>query len=193
MPGYPATTCRMVHETGEFRFDGTYWWGPKTGPHLHVIRFQMPEATVDAWGIDVARQHRDEVFALRCDCGAAPEEGGDYSTGKHRLYDTEGGDLHPGDMFWEDCYHHDGKCHWWDNCPGQHLHVVLPNGHHWDIDSRARNCTLPNDRTHRCWVRTGEPPRVTVGKGGVTCSAGAGSIMSGDYHGFLRDGILTAG
>lgn len=84
-------------------------------------------------------------------------------------------------------------CHDWDNCPGEHLHVVCPNGRHWDIDGRASNCTLPQDRTHRCWVRHGDPPQITVDKSGQTCSAGAGSIQIGDYHGFLQDGNLTAG
>lgn len=195
MPGYAATQCRLVRHTGEFRFSAQYWWGPKTGPHLHVVRLALPEADEDNWGIEAAKRHKDEAFALRCECGAAPEEPGDWSTGKHRLWSTEDGELHPGDMFWASWLHHDGKCKYWDNCndPRGHLLVVLPNGHHWDIDSRANNCTLPNDRTHRCWVRTGEPPHITAGKVGHTCSAGAGSIMSGDYHGFLKDGILTAG
>jgi len=70
--------------------------------------------------------------------------------------------------------------------------VILPNGIPWDIDSRAGNCALKDDRLHRCWVRTGEPPDVTVGKsGGPTCAAGAGSIQGGDWHGFLRNGELV--
>lgn len=108
-----------------------------------------------------------------------------------RLWDTASGKPEPGDLYWTDDY--EGRCFHWDNCPGQHLHAVLPNGHPWDIDSRAANCNRPTDRLHRCWVRTGEPPRITAGKGGNTCSAGAGSIAAGDYHGFLTDGVFTAG
>lgn len=100
-----------------------------------------------------------------------------------------GKQLPPGMMYWEPW--HGETCHFWDNCDGKHLHVVLPNGVHWDIDGRATNCTLPNDRTHRCWIREGIPPNVTAGKNGHTCSAGAGSILSGNYHGFLRNGVLT--
>ena len=135
------------------------------------------------------------------DCDEAPH---DYALpavklagGLHPAYDTEDGRLHPGDMLF--------RAHWaapeddpmrcwpagWTNCDGRHLVGVLPNGHEWDVDSRATNCTLPDDTTHRCWVRDGEPPNVTAGKAGHTCTAGAGSIQSGDYHGFLRDGILT--
>lgn len=73
------------------------------------------------------------------------------------------------------------------------LMVKLPNGHDWCPDRRASNCTMPNDDNHRCWRRHGDPRTgpVTVDKNGPTCAAGAGSILSGDYHGFLRNGELT--
>lgn len=73
---------------------------------------------------------------------------------------------------------------------GPCLTVMTPGGV-WRIDSRASNCGSPYDYEHRCWVRHGEPPAVTVDKEGVTCVAGAGSIQCGDFHGFLRDGALT--
>lgn len=82
------------------------------------------------------------------------------------------------------------KNFYWDNKTDGHLHVKTPGGE-WNIDSRASNCTLPQDRTHRCWVRHGEPPNITVDKNGDTCAAGAGSIICGNYHGFLRNGELT--
>lgn len=77
------------------------------------------------------------------------------------------------------------------------LCVKLPNGSDWCVDSEASNCNRKGE-AHSCWVREGDPRqcKVTVGKGGNvgnTCSAGAGSIQSGDYHGFLRDGVLTEG
>lgn len=76
---------------------------------------------------------------------------------------------------------------------GEHLCVMTPGGV-WNIDSRASNCGLPDDREHRCWPRRGRPPLVTVDKSfGPTCSAGAGSIQVGAYHGFLRDGKLSDG
>lgn len=77
---------------------------------------------------------------------------------------------------------------------GRRLVVVLPNGHHWHLDSRCSNCTLPEDKEHRCWVRHGRPEDGTlhVDKDGLTCSAGAGSIQSGDYHGFLHNGHLES-
>lgn len=114
------------------------------------------------------------------------------SSRNSRVWDTPSGVPEAGCLFWTDDY--EGHClSGWSNCDGRHLHAVLPNGHAWDIDSRANNCGSPDDRTHRCWVRHGEPPAVHVDKAGFTCSAGAGSIAAGDYHGFLHHGQFTAG
>jgi hypothetical protein len=102
------------------------------------------------------------------------------------------GDREPGVMYLHD-HSEQHPCFDWDNCDGTHLHVRLPNGEFWNVDGRASNCTMPDDRLHRCWVRHGEPPLVTVDKNGLTCAAGAGSIQAGDYHGFLVEGVLSAG
>lgn len=78
---------------------------------------------------------------------------------------------------------------------GRSLMVKLPNGFDWHIDGRCNNCTIPDDpfqERHHCWIRTGTPPKITVGKtGGVSCGAGGGSIQAGNYHGFLRNGEFT--
>lgn len=75
---------------------------------------------------------------------------------------------------------------------GKSLVVKTPGGE-WLIDSQASNCTRKGDNTHRCWLRDGEAPNITVGKNGPnTCSAGAGSILIGNYHGFLRNGYLES-
>ncbi len=79
---------------------------------------------------------------------------------------------------------------------GQCLCVILPNGAQWMIDSRASNCDMPNDNEHKCWVRHGVAPLITVDKNGRTCNAGAGSILSRqgtpeEWHGFLRNGRLV--
>lgn len=77
---------------------------------------------------------------------------------------------------------------------GRYLVVKLPNGRDWAIDGHASNCTRPGE-DHDCWCRHGEPPDLTIDKtplpGRSTCAAGAGSIGSEGYHGFLRDGVLT--
>jgi hypothetical protein len=81
---------------------------------------------------------------------------------------------------------------WWPikGPDGRTVVVRLPGNHDWVIDGRAANCAMPNDDDHRCWVRHGEPPDLTVDKCGVTCAAGAGSILVPTYHGFLRNGFL---
>jgi len=73
------------------------------------------------------------------------------------------------------------------------LVVKCPDGHEWMIDSRASNCTLPNDNTHQCWVRHGRPEDgdLHVDKNGNTCAAGAGSIQTQKWHGFLHSGHLS--
>jgi len=87
--------------------------------------------------------------------------------------------------------HDPGECFaGWSNCDGKHLHVKTP-GNHWDIDSRASNCGLKSDNVHRCWIRHGVPPNLTVDKDGKTCSAGAGSIQAGKWHGFITKGVLS--
>lgn len=107
---------------------------------------------------------------------------------KKRFYDTASGNPEPGDIY-ELQYHLGHECPHWDNCDGIHTMVVLPTGEEWDVDSRANNCTLRDDRTHRCWVKTGIAKLGTldVGKNGRTCSAGAGSIATPKWHGFLRN------
>jgi hypothetical protein len=83
---------------------------------------------------------------------------------------------------------------WWEaehrsGADGMSLTVKTPGGD-WCIDARCSNCTKPNDRVHKCWIRHGAPPDITVDKNGVTCAAGAGSIVMPGYHGFLRNGYL---
>lgn len=85
---------------------------------------------------------------------------------------------------------------WWQKnnpryAPTGPLYATCPGGFPWNIDGRASNCTMPNDDEHRCWIRHGDPPNITVDKNGNTCSAGGGSIEAGSYHGFLRNGEFT--
>lgn len=72
------------------------------------------------------------------------------------------------------------------------LVVRLPHGHDWHIDNRAKNCTMPDDNTHFCWVRHGRPEdsNLHVDKNGHTCAAGAGSIATDKFHGFLHHNVL---
>lgn len=102
--------------------------------------------------------------------------------------DTPDDRLKPGAVW---IWSHAGRCSEWDNCDGEHINVRLPNGEAFSLSVRASNCGLPDDRTHRCWVLDGPLDELTASKRGETCPAGAGSILYGSWHGFLRDGLLT--
>jgi hypothetical protein len=93
------------------------------------------------------------------------------------------------------------KNFYWTNETEDPLTCIVPSilttgRSEWAIDSRCSNCSLPDDTTHRCWVRTGDIPYITVGKGGsgggVTCAAGAGSIKTQGFHGMLTNGQLSS-
>ena len=130
--------------------------------------------------------YSEELWPKFCEkCGIPVPLEANKQVFNERLYDTPSGKIEPGCIYWADWYPDNM---FWDNHKGPHLLAMLPNGWIWIIDSRASNCTLPNDRLHRCWCRHGEPPNITVDKNGLTCAAGAGSIQGGSYHGFLTNG-----
>lgn len=147
--------------------------------HLHALPSWYND--ILPWG--------SEVNCHKCGKQFAP-------TIKGHHWDTKSGNLEPGAMFWD--YNYEENLYW-DNHKGPHLCVVLPDMHIWNIDSRASNCTDKNNRLHRCWVRHGEPPNITVDKhpANHTCKAGGGSILTHgsdgkeSFHGFLRNGHIV--
>jgi hypothetical protein len=100
---------------------------------------------------------------------------------------------------WEDALPGAVRNCWWmpkgrRDDEGRFLEVKLPTGHTWNPQARASNCTMPDDHTHRCWVQHGRPEDGTlhVDKVGLTCAAGAGSIVVPGWHGFLHNGELRS-
>ena len=69
-------------------------------------------------------------------------------------------------------------------------YIVRTPGGDLNLSSRAGNCSMPFDNEHKCWIIHGEVPEITVDKKGHSCDAGGGSIIMGDWHGFLRKGYL---
>lgn len=143
----------------------------------------------------------DPRFKMICDhCGGA------FISGTKQLFieslyiDTRNGNLvtiksaEPGamwDAWWMSKHCKDSKDNMWVGPEDRKsLMCKLPDGHEWHIDGQASNCTMKNDHIHKCWVRHGTPPNLTVDKNGHTCQAGAGSIQSPKWHGFLTNGIL---
>lgn len=139
----------------------------------------------------------DPRWPIHCACGYQFQEGDEWRLSAERIYRrTDTGVLitlreaEPGAMWyapWIGNFFH-------PQLPGGPIIVKLPDGTDWQPDSMATNCTMRDDfkqERHHCWVIKGEPPNLTVSKDGPTCAAGAGSIQSPHWHGFLRDGYLV--
>jgi len=147
---------------------------------------------------DMAKPPQDDPrWPSKCSCGYAfvPEDTWQLFT--HLLYKrTDTGEIltleeAPGGAMWNAKWLESSA--WCSGPDGRSIVAKLPDGHEWIVDGRASNCTKPEDNVHKCWVRHGEPPNLTVDKNGNTCAAGAGSILSpraGNWHGFLRNGYL---
>lgn len=130
-------------------------------------------------------------------CGAPVPENAERQIFAETIYLDDAGAEHsirtptPG-MMWDAPWAPD--C--WKGADGLSLHVCCPDGWTWCIDRQASNCTMKDDvgpaaTHHRCWVRHGAPPLITVDKAGHTCAAGGGSIQTPTWHGFLRNGELV--
>lgn len=139
--------------------------------------------------------HDDLKWPKACGCGYVFQAADEWQLFVERLYrraDTAElltlRNAPPGAMWYATWYEHIPE---WCGPDGKALVCVCPGGGVWHIDSVASNCTRRGDKTHRCWIRHGTPPNITVDKNGNTCDAGAGSIQTDNWHGFLRNGVLA--
>lgn len=194
--------CFMVHETDRCRLSLRRYWGNDCGGSYHNAQTPIGEGHYEVVHRDGQRDHVRVIEQLdpnetrwpvkRDKCGAPVPDSAEKQLFSDRIWLDDAGKEHslrertPG-MMWNA---------WWmpeayRGPDGLCLNVVCPGGHEWMIDGPASNCTMKEDRgpygqAHRCWTRTGTPPLIQVGKQwGKTCSAGAGSIQAGSYHGFL--------
>jgi hypothetical protein len=190
--------ARYAKEIGTRCYLRIYWGNdcvscggtPTPGYHNAMIHVCDSDKLED-WELGgVIEDYEASKWPVKCDhCEAVvPNEGHNKQVFHRRLYDTQSGLLEPGCLYWNTWFPRD---FFWSNQEGPHLMCILPDGDEWNIDGRASNCTMPEEKTHRCWVRHGEVPNIHVDKNGHTCQAGGGSILSGGYHGFLQNGELT--
>lgn len=140
--------------------------------------------------------HDDPRWPQFCECGYVFQEKDAWQLFDTSIYRrTDTGETFPlrdapvgaiWDAFW---LHDSTLC----GADGKALICRLPGNHDWHIDGPCSNCPWQNDRdaSHKCWVRHGEPPNITVDKNGDTCPAGGGSIQAPGWHGFLRNGELV--
>lgn len=142
-------------------------------------------------GYEFQATDRRQVFNMRLYRGA-PDK---------KLYTLQDA---PVGAMWDAEWLHDQE--WATGPDGIALMVRLPDGSDWAVDQEASNCTrkqwvpVPGQqntrkwggRTHYCWVRHGDPRsgNIHVDKNGNTCRAGAGSIQTRKWHGFLHHGFL---
>lgn len=196
---------RFLTHVGFILYQRIYWTGECKGRDYHNAMSVGARVYIDQ-DTEYSADPRDypDGWPTHCDkCGLEiPAQTAPHQILKRDLYQApDGGEFttdtaEPGDLLYVECWKGYGEsCPYsWTNCAGYHLYCVLPTGRHWVIDSRAQNCTMPQDKEHRCWVRHGDPENgdvVHVDKLGHTCGAGAGSIAVEGYHGFLHNGSLT--
>lgn len=158
-----------------------------------LSRVEMP---MGQYVIEMDWPHEDPLWPKRCEhCGRVFRVEDDWQVTTDRIY-TRGdtgeevvGLRHPPVGAVWDAWWYSGSRRGAD---GRYLICETPGGQ-WSIDSRASNCTMPEDNEHRCWVRHGKPEDGTlhVDKNGLTCAAGAGSIMARNWHGYLHNGALS--
>lgn len=195
--------CFMVEPTGEMqRHLRRFVYSAPEDKHYHsalapdgVARRKSPYTGITRAA--TAHERKRKGWPKKCECGYRFKSGDQWQIFFERIYvRADTGEK----LIWKEApagaileatrYH---KYPEWCGPDGRALLCKLPNGHDWHIDGRANNCTMKEDDVHKCWVRHGEPPNLTVDKNGHTCQAGAGSIQSGNWHGYLRNGHLVTG
>lgn len=184
---YGPVTCFWIEPTGEWVHSGH---AECPAGHEHTLDLGTGPTS------DSRPKFEDVAWPEPCPTCNMPmdyDDAGWRSTGSVRYYRrVDTGEVRLGIMafgpgaMWDNALSHGRK-----GDDGRGLAVILPNGDTWHIDSRASNCGRPDDDLHRCWVRHGEVPQITVDKDGNTCPAGGGSIQAGDYHGRLLGGVLV--
>jgi hypothetical protein len=143
------------------------------------------------------KDYPDAPFPGLCSCGYAFKATDEWQISPERVYErVDTGALctlrnaEPGAMWnaWWVGPHAQGE-------DGKSMMVMMPGQIEWGIDCEANNCDRKGDPAHRCWIRHGAAPNLTVDKNTTgskfsTCKAGSGSIGVPGWHGFMVDGIL---
>ncbi len=188
---------RFIKEIGTRIFLRQYWGSECSSGSCHNAMLKLrdelhPLILTDKDHIGgYPSDYHDEMWPKLCeDCGQPAPADATKQVFNKRLYNTASGFPELGNLW----YAHWMPLNWeWDNKTDYNLMAMTPDGWEWNIDSRAANCALKEDRLHRCWCRHGDPETgdIHVDKNGLTCQAGGGSIQTKGYHGFLHNGFFT--
>jgi hypothetical protein len=136
----------------------------------------------------------DPRWPVACACGYIFQEADEWQLFSSHIYKrTDTGEEMtlrdaPEGAMWDATWFHAVPS--WCGPDGRSIICRVPKMHDWQIDGTCTNCPRPNE-PHKCWIRHGTPPMLTVDKNGDTCAAGGGSIQTKDWHGFLRNGELV--
>jgi hypothetical protein len=178
-----------------------------------VLAPASPTAKAESLAAELEAARADARWPTGCACGYVFSETDAWQANVEHLYRrASDGALFtlkdaPVGAMWDAAWYRgeDGRGgEPWTGPDGLSLVVKTPGGD-WLVDQEASNCdrtqwaTRPeggqrwSGRTHYCWVRHGDPRTgiVHVDKNGTTCGAGAGSILTGGWHGFLHHGQLV--
>jgi hypothetical protein len=192
--------CFLISENGnEWRYLRTYGGNgckANSGGYHNAMLPQADGPSDNSWNTQDKKSYVD-MFPKICECGHtfsdAEKHEQFFSVDQYVCADK------PGELFnirqappgaiWRNSWYEDmpSMC----GTDGKSYTARTPDGWDWHIDGTASNCGSPNDKIHKCWCRHGEAPNFTVDKVGNTCSAGAGSIQTKSWHGFLKEGYFT--
>ncbi len=212
---YPRTKCFVIEPTGKYRlYLRRYTHGngpcPKHGNYHQAftliednVSYEDPRFPEDAKYegkvcIGDYWPHGDPRWPTHCDCGQSLDGPGEWQLFPKELYQRQDqpestpitlDEAQPGAL-WRQPWLEDNEAY--RGVDGHSWMCRTPGGD-WMIDGPANNCTMKGDTKHKCWCRHGTAPEFHVDKSGITCAAGAGSIVAGNYHGFLHNGWLTEG
>lgn len=201
--------CFLLESTNQIQRYLRRYSGAKPCP-LEPGKYSCHDAKVP---LDVVHEDRYAERASKlnpdwpqlCACGYEFEDADEWQTFTEHVYRradngvaTTLRDAEPGAMWFADWMIHRPDQRWFVGPDGHCLMIRGFYGGDFCPDQRASNCTLPGDDEHKCWVRVGDVPNITIGKTGRTCGAGAGSFYFGKnpdgsfrWHGFCENGELV--
>jgi hypothetical protein len=198
--------CFYLEPTSLIRRELRRYGGTCSGPYSYhnasVFLDEIERAEGEVTKAEMQWPRDDPRWPAQCPCGYVFQATDSWQLFVESLYRrSDNGELTsirdaPPGAIWNSSWL--AKYPHWAGADGLSLHFKGPDGNDFSIDARASNCTLPDDDAHKCWVRHGIPPDITVDKragipgasAATTCGAGAGSFVSKNWHGFLRNGHL---
>lgn len=201
----PPVKCFMLEETTKGQMSLRRYNGEKVCPGkygYHNASVILAERTFTEKPGDIHKlfhcDHADPRWPKKCDhCPYEFVDEDRWQENVEKIYRTSDTgvlttrpEAPPGAMWYATWY--EDIPDWCGLDDGKAVMVKLPDGAEWHIDGMAVNCTDKGNKKHRCWCRRGVPPVLTVDKKGPTCKAGAGSIKTSQWHGFLTNGMLIS-